>query len=232
MKVLFPRSEDLSAIMINTSGGLTGGDRFDIAAGAGCDSQMTLTTQAAERAYRSASGHAQMHSVLTVDENARLNWLPQELILFDGCALNRSLTADLAETAELLLVEPVVFGRFAMNERVQSGSFQDRIEIRRDGKPIYFDALSLDGDMAQHLKGRAKAKAMGAMASVVFASQRAEAHLEAVRALLSKFSGASLLNSDLLAIRIVAEDSFELRKSLLPILDRLTGNAVPTSWRL
>ncbi len=193
---------------------------------------MTLTTQAAERAYRSAQGEAHMHSVLTVDENARLNWLPQELILFDGCALNRSLTVDMADTSEFLLVEPVVFGRFAMKERVQSGSFQDRIDIRRCGTPIYFDALSLDGDMAGHLRGGAIGKGAGAMASIVFASPRAEAHLEVVRSLLSTQGGASLLRKDLLAIRIVAEDSFELRKSLLPILDRLTGNALPTSWRL
>lgn len=232
MKALFPRANDVSAIMINTSGGLTGGDQFQINATAGQDSQMTLTTQAAERAYRSALGVAQMHGALTVEANARLNWLPQELILFDGCALNRSLTADLSGTAELLLVEPVVFGRFAMNEVVQSGSFQDRIEISRDGRPIYFDAMALQGDMAQHLKGRARAAGMGAMASVVLASPKAQSQLSAVRSLLPDTGGASLLAEDLLVLRLVAQDSFTLRTSLLPILDRLTGDALPTSWRL
>lgn len=232
MKALFPRADDLSAIMISTSGGLTGGDRLDVEAMAGADSQMTLTTQAAERAYRSVSGLANMHSVLRVEAGGRLNWLPQELILFDGCGLNRSLTLDMDKDGEALVVEPVVFGRTAMNETLQSGVFRDRIRITQAGKPIYRDGLDLSGDIAAHLQHPAIAAGMGAMCSLIFVSPSAEAHLDALRAMMPETGGVSLLAQNVLAMRIVSEDSFMLRKSLLPALDRLTKDSLPTSWRL
>ena len=56
-KALFPRPEHgLQAILINTSGGVTGGDRFHVTAHIGTDTHTTLTTQAAERAYRASPG--------------------------------------------------------------------------------------------------------------------------------------------------------------------------------
>ncbi len=231
MKALFPRSADaLEVITINTAGGLTGGDKVTLSAVAGMGSELTLTTQAAERAYRAASGVATADTTLKAEAGARLRWLPQELILFEGAALRRSLRIDLAGDAEALMVEPVVFGRAAMGETLQDVSFHDRIEIYRDGAPIYMDALCLEGDLTMQL-GRL-AQGAGAMASLVFVAPNAEAQLDPVRALLPATGGASLLHPDLLALRLVAEDSFELRRALLPILDRLSGDKLPISWRL
>jgi urease accessory protein len=152
------------------------------------------------------------------------------LILFEGAALRRSLKIELATEARLLMVEPVVFGRAAMGEVLRDVSFHDRIEIYRNGLPLYMDALRLDGDLVAQMARLAKGA--GAMASLVFVAPQAEAHLSAVRAMLPETGGASLLQPDLLALRLVAEDGFELRRALLPILDRLSGDTLPTSWRL
>lgn len=232
LKALFPRAPDLSAIMINTSGGLTGGDRLDITASAGSGSQMTLTTQAAERAYRSASGLAEMHSHLRVEEGARLNWLPQELILFDGCGLNRSLDVSLAPDASVLVVEPVIFGRTAMGEVLSHGIFRDRITISREGVPLYHDALHLSGDIAAQLTHPVITKGMGAMCSLTFVSAMAGAHLDPLRDMMPATGGVSLLAPDVLTMRLVATDGFALRQTLLPVLDRLTDDSLPISWRL
>ncbi|SHG46381.1 urease accessory protein [Cognatishimia maritima] len=232
MKALFPRAEDLQAILINTSGGLTGGDQIDIVAQAGAGSSLTLTTQAAERAYRSQDGRARMHTDLTIDTDAQINWLPQEMILFEGSALDRRLTVDIADNGRFLMVEPIIFGRTAMGETLTSVSFKDRVRINRQGKPLYWDGLDLDGHTMRHLAQRAVAQGGRAMVSLVYVAPDAEAHLDALRRYLPATGGASLLAPDLLTLRLVAADSFELRRALIPILERLTKDQLPTSWRL
>lgn len=231
LKALFPHKADrVEAIVINTAGGLTGGDHLVIEAVAGAGSQLTLTTQAAERAYKATSDVARAQTRLQVAQGARLNWLPQELILFEQAALNRSLCVDMARDARLLMVEPVVFGRAAMGETLRHLSFRDRIEIRRDGAPLYLDAVRLEGDVTADMARLGQGA--GAMASVVYVAPDAEAQLAPTRSYLPATGGASLVRQDVLVMRLLAGDSFELRRALLPILDRLSGDALPTSWRL
>lgn len=232
MKALFPTGPRVQAIMINTSGGLTGGDVVQIEARAKAGSAMTLTTQAAERAYRAKDGIARMDSVLSVENGADLHWLPQELIVFEGARLARSLTVNLEQEAKFLMVEPVIFGRTAMGETLKDVTFRDKIRIFRSGKPLYFDGLNLSCNVANTLSAQAVSQGAGAMASLLYVAPDAEAHLAPTRSLLPTTGGASLLANDALTIRLVASDSHSLRQHLLPILDRLSGDGLPTSWRL
>ena len=235
LKVLFPRarvSDGIEALLVNTAGGITGGDAFVLEATATQASHLTLTTQAAERVYRSTSGHGKVDTRLVAEPGAQLKWLPQELIFFDGGALHRSLHVDLAADARLLMVEPVVFGRTAMGETVHSGQFRDHIRIDRAGKPLYRDALNITGDFRAALHRKAGMAGAGAMASLVYVAPDAEAHLDAVRAHLPPTGGASLLAEDVLCLRLIALDSFELRRALVPVLERLNQGELPVSWRL
>lgn len=233
MKVLWPRSATrLDGIVINTAGGVTGGDRMDLRASVGAGAHLGLTTQAAERAYRADSGTARVTTEVTVGEGGALSWLPQELILFDGSALDRRLRVDLAADARMLLVEPVVLGRVAMREQLGAVTFQDRIAVNRGRAPLYRDAIRLAGDVQAQMARRALGRGAGAMALVLYVAPDAEAHLAPVRGLLPATGGATLLQPDVLALRLLAADSFELRRSLLPVLDRLSGDTLPASWRL
>ncbi|MCG7624218.1 urease accessory protein UreD [Epibacterium sp. Ofav1-8] len=242
LKLLFPQGRPpLEAVLVNIAGGITGGDRFAIDAAAGPDSQLTLTTQAAERAYRAQPGQSgQMTTHLSVAARACLNWLPQETILFQRSDFTRSLQADLAEDARLLLVEPLVFGRAAMGEALTSARFRDHIQIRRAGQLIYRDAIHLQGDLAAQLSRPGVAGVLSArcsaMATLLLAAPDAEATLGGLRAHLpdggDALGGASLLAPDLLHMRLLAVDSFVLRQSLLPLLDRLTEGGLPRCWRL
>lgn len=237
LKVVYPQSWDntLQAVVVNTAGGITGGDEFTLEATAGAHTTLTLTTQAAERAYRAApaDGAGVVENRLHVETGARLNWLPQETILFDGCALQRRLQVTLAADAKLLLVEPMVFGRAAMGESVDHGLLKDRIEIHRDNAPIFLDAVHLEGDIARQLSRPAVADGAGAMATVVFVTPEAEAHLAPVRAMLKTVrGGATLLARDVLFLRALAADSFELRKALMPVLTRLSGAELPRPWMI
>nr|WP_138936453.1 urease accessory protein UreD [Roseovarius arcticus] len=233
MKLLFPRPDSaaLQAIVINTAGGVTGGDDFALKACAEEDAFLTLTTQAAERAYRAQPGQvANIRNRVIVKRGATLHWLPQETILYEACALRRRLSVDLDEGASLLLVEPLVFGRAAMGEVLRKINFNDRIEVRRRGRPLYLDAITLQGDVTAHLASVNIAAGAGALATVVYVSPDAEAHVPRLRALLPTSAGLSLLGADLLVARILAPDSFELRRSLMPILRQLSADALPRSW--
>lgn len=235
LRLLFPRTAENwpTAVMLNTSGGVTGGDRFSVEAGADPLSRLTLTTQAAERIYRAQPGETgRMKTRLSLGHGARLDWLPQETILFDGSALRRTLTVDMARDATLLLVEPLVLGRRAMGETLRDISLSDRIDIRRDGTLIFTDATRLSGDVPDLMQGQATGAGATAMASLVFAAPGAEAALDPIRAALPETGGASLIRDDLIFARILAEDSFALRAALIPILTKLNGADLPRTWML
>ncbi len=212
---------------------MTGGDRFAVKGRVGARSTLTITTQAAERFYRAQSSEiAHVENTIDVAEGGRLNWLPQETILFRKSALRRRLRIDLAEHAQLLMVEPLVLGRAAMGETLDQLRFSDRVCIGRSGRPLYLDGIDLDGNAAAVMSRPATGNGAGALASLVYVSPDARAQYDAVRVELPATGGASLLAADVLVLRLLAPDSYVLRLSLLPILDRLTDQALPTVWRL
>ncbi|TNC65978.1 urease accessory protein UreD [Rubellimicrobium roseum] len=235
LKALFPRGAGpaLDVVTLNTAGGLTSGDAMRLTATARAGAQMRLTTQAAERAYRAAGDPpARVESRLVAEDGARIDWLPQETILFDGARLERKLVMDLAPTATALLVEPLLFGRLARGEQVREGRLLDRWEVRRDGRLVFADALRLGGDMAATLDRPGVGGGARAVASVLFAGAAAEAHLDAARALLAGSGGASLIAEGVLFARLMAPDGYALRAALVPLICRLTGAALPKVWTL
>ena len=235
LKALFPRCDPaaLTAVFLNTSGGMTGGDVLGITAQAGAGSRLTLTSQAAERVYRAAPGApARLTTHLVAAPGGRIDWLPQETILFNGAALHRRLDVDLAADATFLGVEPLVFGRRAMGETVTEATLADNITVRRDGALVFADALRLDGDIAAQLAGPATGAGAGAVAGVIYAAADAEAHLGALRDMLGGAGGASLIRPGILFVRVLALDSLDLRRILMPVLGRLSGAALPKTWML
>ena len=232
---IFPRPQNgnLEAVIINTAGGVTGGDRFSTTISAHEKARISITTQAAERIYRATASEAgQMQTTLSVAKDAQLFWLPQETILFDGCRLERSLDVDVHPTARFLMLEPLVFGREASGETLTSGALRDRVSISSGGHPVYLDRVQMEGNLAAQLTRGALAGGARAMASLVLVDPAAKDVLPACRALLPPRAGASLLADNVLVMRLIADDSFALRRVLAPIMALLTDNAVPKNWRL
>ncbi len=234
-RAIFPQSHngDFTSVILNTSGGVTGGDRFRVEARADVGAQLTLTTQAAERVYAAIGRDAGMvRTKLHVAAGAQISWLPQETILFDNAFLDRRLDVDLAPDARFLMVEPLIFGRTASGETVRHANLKDRVSIRRDGRAVYLDGITMQGDLAEMLSHTSIANDGCALATIVLCGPDAERALDPVRQLLGPLSGASLQSPDILVVRSVAEDGFALRKAILPILDYLTHSAMPKNWRL
>lgn len=238
MRVLFPRpSSPPTAMLLNTAGGMTGGDRFDISVEAKAGAHLTVTTQAAERAYRAPPGPAgELHNKINVQDGARLHWLPQETLLFEGSNLTRRLEVTLAESAEALIVEPLVFGRAAHGERLHDARFSETVRIRRGGRMIYADGMHLAGDLDAQLARPSMGGGAGALATLILAAPGAADWLARLRrridATQGLTAGASCLNEQLLVMRALAQDGYEMRRLLLPVLDDLTGGTLPICWRL
>ncbi len=207
------------AVLINTAGGMTDGDRLDTEVRWRPGTSATITTQAAERIYRSRGGAATVDTHLIVEAGATACWLPQESILFDGGRLARRLTADLAPGSRLLAVESLVIGRPAMAERVRSGAVSDVWKVRVDGALVFADHWRLedaDSDLESLLARPGVAGGAGALATVVVVAEDAGDHLDVLRrrlAALGCTAGASDLGG-LLVVRLLAVDGRRLRSAL------------------
>ena len=139
LKARFPRRVTpgwMDVVMLNTGGGVAGGDRLDLSFTVALGASVTVAAQAAERFYRALARDApsRVRTTVTVAQGGALEWLPQETILFDRCALDRRLHVDLAADACFLAVETLVFGRAAMGEQVRQAWLRDLIRVRRDGR--------------------------------------------------------------------------------------------------
>lgn len=232
LKALFPRvrGEPLQAVFLNTAGGLTGGDemRMDVTAQTGA--HVVLSSQAAERVYRAQPGQtAQMSVNLRVGAGGRIDWMPQETIMFDAARLERRMTVDLAPDATVMLVEPLIFGRAAMGEVVHDLHFVDHWRVRRDGVLVFADAVRFAGDADAHLARNAIAGGAGALASVLLAGPQAAQFAQMD---LPDNIGVSLIADDVLLVRMTAVDGFALRRDLVPIVEALTAAPIPRVWRL
>lgn len=233
LKLRFPRlpRPEAEAILINTSGGLTGGDRIaqDFAVSDGAS--LTVTTQACERVYRAAEGHAAVATRIAVGPEANVHWLPQETILFDGGAVRRTLNVEAAESSRFLLCESVILGRERMGESVAAGLFRDRWRVRVDGRLAFADDLRLDGAVAKTTAQAASLAGHRTFATVVAHGPEAEQRLDQARAIVRDVGGASLVGG-LLVVRILAPSGLLLRKRLVPLLSALANGPLPLVWSL
>lgn len=237
LKARFPHTEHdawAGAITLNSSGGVAGGDRLSTSVTAGPGTRATVASQAAERFYRALPGTAPatVDTALHVAPGSALEWLPQEAILFDRCALQRRLTVDLAADSWFLGVEQLVFGRAAMGETVHEARFRDLIQLRRDGRLSLHDAIRIDGPVQALLDRRATGGSASAIATLVHAAPDAEARLGALRdALAGHEAGASAWDG-LLVARIVAANGACLRAAVVAGLDVLReGRPLPRVWQ-
>lgn len=224
------------AVLLNTAGGVTGGDHLDYAATWGANTTATVTSQAAERVYRRSAGVARIDTRLTLGPSARGTWLPQETILFDRSALTRRLEIELAPDAALVACESILFGRTAMGEDVRAVELDDLWRVRRGGRLVYADRLRMSGDSRAILGGGATGRGARAIASVLGTGAGVEAKLDAVRSLLDDApaeveAGASGFDG-LLAVRVLAADGRALRRVLEPLLTLLTDGPLPRVWAL
>ena len=235
LKARLPRAEPdawTGLVTLNSSGGIAQGDRLDTAISAGPGTALTVASQAAERYYRAGGGApAVIRTTLHVAAGAALEWLPQETILFEDCAVDRRLDINLAADAAFLGVETLVFGRTAMGETLGAVRLRDTIRLRRDGRLVWQDAIRMDGVGQALLDRPAVAGGGRAVATLVHAAPGAEGAVDRVRAALSPFAAGVSAWDDLLIARIVCTDGACARAAIVAALAVLrAGRPLPRVW--
>ncbi len=234
MKARFPRPVDIAEIItLNSSGGVVGGDRLRSRLKVGEGAQACFASQAAERFYRALDGDpaAEIRTIVDVAAGGLAEWLPQESILFDRCALDRRLDVTLAQDARFIGVEALIFGRAAMGESVTTARLSDRISVRRAGKLILHEAIRVDGPVADLLDRPAIGAGARAVATLIYVAPDAPARLDLLRAAWDDSDcGASAWNGMLVG-RAVAPDGARLRQAVIAGLAVLRdGRALPRVW--
>ena len=230
LRVRFPETVDggLEAMIVNTAGGIVGGDRHRLDISVGEGARLVVTTAAAEKVYRSLGPEADIAIRLATAPGARLVWLPQETILFDSARLARRIDIELSEGASLLMAEAVVFGRSAMGETVNDGSLTDRWRLRVAGRLTFAENLRLEGPISKRLAEPAVANGGAAIATVLVAPFD-EAALGRVRE--QSYSGEVGISAwnGLAVARLCAKDGATLRGDLAAVLTAL-GGELPRLW--
>jgi urease accessory protein len=229
-----PEARDIpEVVLLNTAGGLTGGDRMNVDVALGRECEAAVTSAAAEKIYRSLGDATDITINLALGEAARCHWLPQPTILFDGSNLDRRTHVDMASSAKLLAVEMVIFGRAAMGEDVRRDALHDAWRVKRDGRLIFADTARASGAVADTLDRAATLDGMRAMAMLLCVAPDDAARLDETRALLegaASTAGASTWNG-LLMVRAAAQDGRTLQRDLLPVLTALSGRPLPRVWQ-
>ncbi len=222
-------SAELEAVIVNTAGGVAGGDRFDLHMSVASQSRLVVTTAAAEKVYRALDNDAVISIDLKVGAGAALAWLPQETILFDGARLARTIRIDLEEDARLIVCEAIIFGRAGMRETIRQGRLLDRWRIYRNGRIMHAEAARFEADIAATLAAPAVANGATAIATILVVPDD-QSLLSGVRAL--RFAGevAASAWKGLLVIRVCASDGAVLRHDLLAVLNAVRGGALPRLW--
>jgi urease accessory protein len=223
-----PPSPELECVIINTAGGVAGGDDFDIEINVGAGARLVVTTAAAEKIYRSTGPAATIDAKLNIGPGAEFAWLPRETILFNHAHLKRAIEVDLASGARLTLAEGIVFGRSGMGEAVEHGHLFDRWHIRCDGRLAHAEALELDDGIARRLQHAAVGKGSVAMGTVLLIPGD-EGSAYRVRALAAEFSGEVGVSAwnGLAVVRLCAASGAALRKDLLTVVGALRQAPLP-----
>lgn len=230
----FPRpiGRGLEAVIVNSGGGVAGGDVVQLSASAASGGHLTVSTATAERIYRSLGPATEIAVRLNAEAGATLCWLPQPTILFSGARLDRRFDVDLAAGARLILAETFVYGRIASGETMGDGLVSDRWRIRRAGKLAFAETTRLDGHLGELLDRSAVTGCARATALMVVVAPDAEDLRDRVRDALSGCRadhGVSAWNG-LLVVRALASGLDAVHDTVRRAVEAAMGGSAPRAW--
>jgi urease accessory protein len=145
-KALYPEGDAVChTIVVHPPGGIAGGDRLEIRASAGSSSHVLLTTPGAAKWYRANGREASQKVRLDIADNAIVEWLPQETIVFDAGQARIDMTIELQRNARYFGWDIAVLGRRASGERFESGALRQATTIRHGGRELYVERAMIPG---------------------------------------------------------------------------------------
>jgi urease accessory protein len=236
IRVVFPRTGDgaQEAVLVNTSGGVAGGDHLQFNVTALDDASIAVTTQAAERIYRALDQSARIDTKLNVGNAAKLAWLPQETIVFNHARLRRRTEIEISPGSELLALECLVLGRAARGEKLSAGAISDTWQVKRNGRLQWGDTFRLTDEIFSHLSRKALLSDSTALATLLYFGPELEEQLQLIRDQSVSFDChcSATLVGGMVVTRLAARSSFELKAALRNLLQELGKKLAPGPFRV
>ena len=233
-KLMLPKTygEMKEAVLLNTSGGITGGDQFDFTIKVE-NCSILATTQTAERLYRSNTKPAKINIMLKATKGATLHWLPQETIVFDGANVDRTIRLDMTSDSTCLLAETIILGRQAMGEEIKDCHFTDQWRLYRDGKLFHAEALRMIGDVKEQIAATAGCNNARLLSTIIYAGKDAEEKKGVIRPWLEKASSCTAAScwDDRLVIRILSPHAQSGRSDINHLLQVIRNQPLPRVWQ-
>ncbi|MEY3067340.1 MAG: urease accessory protein [Cyanobacteriota bacterium] len=136
----YPEGQEIChSIILHTAGGMVGGDRLSQTINLQPETQVLLTTPAASKIYRSSGETVQNTINIEIQEQAYLEFIPREMIIFNGAIFSQNLRVNLDPNACYLGWEITRFGRTARGEIFNQGQWKSCTEIWQNGCPVWVD---------------------------------------------------------------------------------------------
>ncbi len=241
IRVMFPRNGSCAmeeAVLINTAGGIAGGDRLECSVAALPGSSIAVTSQAAEKVYRALNEPAHVTTRLKAQQSAKLAWLPQETIVFNCARLHRTTEIELFSGSELLALEWLVLGRTAHGEVMVGGNITDSWRVKKDGRLIWADSFRISDEIFVHLNRKALLSTFNSIATLVYFGPYVDKRLDLLREIIPSLgcNCAATLVSGLIVVRFAAKESSDLKPALRSFLEQFGSELgcgpfrVPKMW--
>ncbi len=145
----YPEGDELCHVyMLHPPGGVVGGDELLIELEMKAGASALFTTPAAGKFYRSGGPGARQTQNLRVAANAVLEWLPQETIIYDGARAELGTRVELAHGARFIGWEILCLGRPGSGEVFRHGGVRQRLELWREGRPLYIERARYEENSA------------------------------------------------------------------------------------
>jgi len=224
-RIMFPRIGSRpveEAVLINTAGGVAGGDRLECSVAALPGASIAVTSQAAEKVYRALHEPARVATTLKARESAKLAWLPQETIVFNRARFHRTTEVELFAGAEFLALEWIVLGRAAHGEVVTGGNITDSWRVKRDSRLIWADSFRITDEIFPYLHRKALLADFYAIATLIYFGPHLDKRLEFLREMIPSLgcNCAATLVSGLIVVRFAAKESSDLKLALRSFLQQ------------
>jgi urease accessory protein len=143
-KTLYPEGQTIChGVIVHPPGGVAGGDALTLALSLSRQSKVLLTTPGAGKWYKANGQEASQHLIFNLQDEACLEWLPQENILFDGSQVKFSAEIKLSKNARYAGWEILCFGRQAQGETWNTGAMHQNVAIYREGARIWLERASI-----------------------------------------------------------------------------------------
>ena len=234
-KILNPNNynHNKELILINTAGGITCNDSIEINATIH-NSELSICTQAAEKIYAGIGDPAKVNININLN-NSTLYWLPKELILFDNSKLRRNINVNLSDNSNLIFCETSIFGRKAMSEKIKNISLSDQWKINVNSSLKHFEAINMQGSMIDNYKNNYTFDNQSSLSTIIIFGEiihQFESELRKIIENIGNHYCEMTKFDDKIIIRCIANDNYDLKKTLNFIMKNIIHDKLPKSWDL